>query len=35
MPPPLGADTRAILAEMGVDNETIEKMLVEGTAVAP
>jgi crotonobetainyl-CoA:carnitine CoA-transferase CaiB-like acyl-CoA transferase len=34
MPPPLGADTRAILAEMGVDSETIEKMIDEGTAVA-
>jgi crotonobetainyl-CoA:carnitine CoA-transferase CaiB-like acyl-CoA transferase len=34
MPPRLGADTRAILAEMGVDHETIDKMLIEGTAVA-
>jgi crotonobetainyl-CoA:carnitine CoA-transferase CaiB-like acyl-CoA transferase len=34
MPPPLGADTRAILLEMGVDSETIEKMIDEGTAVA-
>jgi crotonobetainyl-CoA:carnitine CoA-transferase CaiB-like acyl-CoA transferase len=34
MPPRLGADTRGILAEMGVDHETIDKMLIEGTAVA-
>jgi crotonobetainyl-CoA:carnitine CoA-transferase CaiB-like acyl-CoA transferase len=35
MPPLLGADTRAILAETGVDSATIEKMITEGTAVAP
>ena len=34
-PPLLGEDTRAILAEMGVDPATIDKMIDEGRAVSP
>jgi crotonobetainyl-CoA:carnitine CoA-transferase CaiB-like acyl-CoA transferase len=33
--PTLGRDTRSILKELGVDEETIEKMIEEGSAVAP
>jgi crotonobetainyl-CoA:carnitine CoA-transferase CaiB-like acyl-CoA transferase len=35
MPPPLGADTRALLAELGVDEGSIEEMIESGRAVAP
>ncbi len=35
LPPLLGQHTRAILGEMGVDQETIETMVREGRAVAP
>jgi CoA:oxalate CoA-transferase len=34
VPPSLGADTRAILAELGVDDGTIEEMISSGTAKA-
>lgn len=34
LPPTLGQHTRAILHEMGVDEDTIEKMIEEGRAVA-
>jgi crotonobetainyl-CoA:carnitine CoA-transferase CaiB-like acyl-CoA transferase len=34
MPPALGADTRSILAEMGVDEGSIEEMVESGRAVA-
>lgn len=32
-PAPLGRDTRPILRELGVDDETIDRMVAEGTAV--
>lgn len=35
LPPTLGQHTREVLAEMGVDRDTIEKMIAEGRAVAP
>ncbi|MDX1467720.1 MAG: CoA transferase [Acidimicrobiia bacterium] len=35
LPPVLGQHTREILAEAGVDRETIDKMIGEGTVVAP
>lgn len=34
LPPTLGQHTRAILAEMGVDPDTVSKMIEEGRAVA-
>jgi crotonobetainyl-CoA:carnitine CoA-transferase CaiB-like acyl-CoA transferase len=34
VPPSLGADTRAILSELGVDEGTIEEMISSGTALA-
>jgi crotonobetainyl-CoA:carnitine CoA-transferase CaiB-like acyl-CoA transferase len=33
-PPALGEHTRKVLGEMGVDPETVEKMVAEGRAVA-
>jgi crotonobetainyl-CoA:carnitine CoA-transferase CaiB-like acyl-CoA transferase len=35
MPPSLGAHTRALLAELGVDEGSIEEMVESGRAVAP
>jgi len=35
IPPVLGEHTRSILAEVGIDEGTIEKMIKEGKAVAP
>lgn len=35
IPPLLGQHTRNILAEMGVDNDTIDKMIGEGRAIEP
>lgn len=35
LPPVLGEHTRSILTEAGVDQDTIEKMVAEGRAVAP
>ena len=35
LPPMLGENTRDVLAEVGVDEGTIEKMISDGTAVAP
>ena len=35
LPPLLGQHTRAVLHEMGVDDQTIERMIEEGKAVAP
>jgi crotonobetainyl-CoA:carnitine CoA-transferase CaiB-like acyl-CoA transferase len=35
LPPVLGQHTRSILAEVGIDEGTIEKMIVEGKAIAP
>ena len=35
IPPVLGQHTRAILAEVGVDSGTIDKMITEGKAVGP
>ena len=35
MPPVLGEHTRSILAEVGIDEGTIDKMIVEGKAFAP
>jgi crotonobetainyl-CoA:carnitine CoA-transferase CaiB-like acyl-CoA transferase len=34
-PPSLGQHTRAILREMGVDDQTIETMISESRAVSP
>ena len=34
-PPALGADTRALLRELGVDPQSIERMIEEGRAIAP
>ncbi len=33
LPPTLGADTRGLLIELGVDTDTVEKMLEEGRAI--
>ena len=35
IPPVLGQHTRSILAEVGIDQGTIEKMIAEGKAIAP
>lgn len=35
IPPVLGQHTRSILAEVGIDEGTIEKMIVEGKAISP
>jgi crotonobetainyl-CoA:carnitine CoA-transferase CaiB-like acyl-CoA transferase len=34
LPPTLGQHTRGILDELGLDPNTVEKMIAEGTAVA-
>jgi crotonobetainyl-CoA:carnitine CoA-transferase CaiB-like acyl-CoA transferase len=34
LPPTLGQHTRGILGEFGLDPNTVEKMIEEGTAVA-
>ena len=35
IPPTLGQHTRSVLAEVGVDDGTIDKMIAEGKAIAP
>lgn len=35
IPPLLGQHTRIVLAEVGVDRDTIDKMIAEGRAIAP